>query len=57
MALEAIGEHTKWTNFHSKWISAAILERACRDFPNLMVGVGGIMNPVTVIPTLEGEEE
>ena len=43
IALEQIGEQTRWTNFHSKWISAAIMEKACRDFPNLMgVEEGGI---------------
>ena len=36
MAIEEIQNHTKWSNFKSKWISAAVLEKACRDFPNLM---------------------
>ena len=36
MAIEEIKEQTKWSNFKSKWISAAILEKACRDFPDLM---------------------
>lgn len=41
IALERIGEQTQWANFHSKWISAAIMEKACRDFPNLM-GMKGV---------------
>jgi len=41
IALERIGEQTQWANFHSKWISAAIMEKACRDFPHLM-GMKGV---------------
>ena len=36
MAIEEIRGSTGWKNFRSKWISAAIMEKACRDFPGLM---------------------
>lgn len=36
VVIEEIRKVTGWSNFKSKWISAAIMEKACRDFPHLM---------------------